>query len=464
MFQSRWLSKYLISMSAGLGLAIVVATLLAATVRSAPLVACAVTPGSGPYPTIQAAVDDSSCDPINVPAGLHAETVSISRSLTLQGAGQTSTIINGGATGRVVTIDGSGIIVYLNAMHITNGDATVETVDPRIGGGILVANGAILHGTNLLIDRNWASSQTTGFGGGVAINTGSGYLTNTVIYSNTANLRGGGLTGSGRGGGLYVNDGNLRLISSQVLTNLAVYRAASGDSAAGGGLFIAANTQVYLSGNTWYGNIARGRNSDPCDLTTCSSGLDTEGGGAVSVAFPTGTSDVVVFGDTFIGNVANDVNPLASNNSGRGGAMSFNTSNTGGQITATLVNVTMSQNIAATISNGGSEEGRGGAIYARHTDITVERSHIYDNQAAGSGDGSGGGFYAREPLAEQTVNIINTVLAGNLASGVSGEGAQIYVNHTNLTAENITRIVHSTLADDTLNPKEALFYHGTDGL
>jgi uncharacterized repeat protein (TIGR01451 family) len=461
MLQSRWLSKYLLSLFAGSGLVLIVATLLVATVRSAPFVACTVTAGSGTYPTIQAAIDDLSCDPINVPAGTYPENVVITRSLTLQGAGKTSTVIDGGGAERGVTIDGSGITVYLNDLHITNGNATAAAIDFRFGGGILVTNDATLHGTNLQIDQNLASSDTAGFGGGVAINTGSGYLTGTTIYSNTANQRSGVLTGNGRGGGLYVNDGILHLANSQVVTNLAAYRADSAESAAGGGMFVAADTQIYLKDNIWQGNIARGSNSEICDLTTCVSGLDTEGGGAVSVNFPTGTSDVTISGDTFIGNIANDVNPLAGDNSGRGGAISLNTSNTGGQITATLMNVVMSQNIAATKSNGVGEEGRGGAIYARHTDITIHRANIYNNQAAATGNGSGGGLYTREPLVNNSVEIINSVLAGNLAAGI-GEGAQIYINHVSSPANNVTKIVHSTLADDALNSHEALFYHSTD--
>lgn len=414
------------------------------------------------YATIQAAINDTGCTTINVTTvGTHTENLTINRSLTLNGAGKTSTIIDGNGTDRVVTIDGAGIIVRINDLRITNGDATGAATSFRNGGGILVTNNATLRGTNLQIDRNLASSTNTGFGGGVAINTASVYLTSTMIYSNTADQRSGVLTGNGRGGGMYVNNAVLHLINSQVLTNLAAFRATSGETASGGGLHVAASSQVYLSNNTWQGNIARGRNSDVCDLINCTGGLDEEGGGAVSVAFPTGTADITISKDTFIGNIANDVSPAAGNNSGRGGAISLHTTNTGGQITATLTAVTMTQNIAATESNGVSEEGRGGAIFARHTGITVKRANIYNNQATASGNGSGGGFYTREPLVNNSVEIINSVLAGNLASG-NGEGAQIYINHVSSPANNVSKIVHSTLADDTLNPKEALFYHSTD--
>jgi hypothetical protein len=436
---------------------------LAGTVSPALAATCTVTPGSGAYPSIQAAINDVNCDPISVPAGTHTENLTINRSLTLNGAGKTSTIINGGGTDRVVTIDGSGIVVYINDLRLTNGDATGVLTGPNLGGGILATGGATLRGENLQIDNNIASTGVSGFGGGLAANNGAAYLTSTTIYSNVANQRAGVLTGNGQGGGLYVNIGTLQMANSQVLSNVAAYRADSDNFASGGGLHVNADTQVYLSGNTWQGNVARGSNSEPCDGDTCATGLDHEGGGAIGSSFPTGTASITITKDIFIGNIANNVSSPGGDNAARGGAIALNTSNTAGQITANFSDITMTQNIAVIESSGTDpdDEGRGGAIYARHTDITVERANIYNNQAAASGKGSGGGFYTREPLANHSVEIINSVLAGNLASG-NGEGAQVYVNHVSSPANNVTKIVYSTLADDTLNPKEALFYHSTD--
>jgi hypothetical protein len=170
---------------------------------------------------------------------------------------------------------------------------------------------------------------------------------------------------------------------------------------------------------------------------------------------------LTITNDIFIANIANNVNATVGNNSGRGGALSFNTTNVAGRITANLSNVTITQNIAAQKSNGSGEEGQGGAIYARHTSLAVKRANIYNNQAAAAGQGSGGGIYKREPLAADFLEIINTILAGNTAGGV-GTGAQIHAEYTNLTANNVTSLVHTTLADDNLNPHEALFYFSSD--
>ena len=64
-------------------LAAAVLGLMLGSVQSAEAATCNV---PGTYPTIQMAVNDSSCDPIIVAAGLYLEQVTINRTLTLRGA------------------------------------------------------------------------------------------------------------------------------------------------------------------------------------------------------------------------------------------------------------------------------------------------------------------------------------------------------------------------------------------
>jgi len=66
------------------GLLAIAAAFLSLGVGTAQAATCIVPSGS--YPTIQSAVADLSCDPINVAAGLYAEQVTIGRTLTLNGA------------------------------------------------------------------------------------------------------------------------------------------------------------------------------------------------------------------------------------------------------------------------------------------------------------------------------------------------------------------------------------------
>lgn len=434
---------------------------LAGTVSPAFAQSCSV---PGTYATIQLAIDAGSgvCDTITVSAGTFNENLTIGRSLTLNGAGKTSTIINGGGTDRVVTIDGSGIEVWLNDLTVTGGDATsVSTSSPTFGGGILVKGGATLRGENLQVEDNLASTGTNGRGGGLAIDTGSAYLTSTMFISNTANRRSGVLTGNGQGGGLYLNIGTLQMYSSQIMSNTAAYRAGASSFAAGGGLYVNQNAQVYLYSNTWQGNVARGSNSNPCD-TSCVNANNSEGGGGIGVFPSNSTAEITITGDTFSGNVANDVT-TAADNGGHGGGISLNA--TSGQVTATLTALTMNENIAARTGQGNDvdEEGQGGAIWARSTRLTVERANIYDNESAASGVGSGGGIYAREIKGDIDVN--NSIVASNSAPGGAGSGAEIYLNLTGAVNNEVARIAHVTLAEKgaSVNPKEGLYYDGSGG-
>jgi len=65
------------------------------------------------YTTIQSAIDAaaSSGDIINVAAGTYAEHITIGKSLDLLGASKTTTIIDGGSSGVVITISASNVVV-----------------------------------------------------------------------------------------------------------------------------------------------------------------------------------------------------------------------------------------------------------------------------------------------------------------------------------------------------------------
>ncbi len=448
--------------------AVILATFLFLNTLISPVIAGGTcNPMSGG--SIQAAIDNLSCTTITVGAGTFTETLTIDRSVTINGASSTSTIINANGNSRGITIDGSGIVVYLNNLRVTNGDATTSPAGGnRNGGGIYVTNGATLHGNYLQIDNNNASSSTTGFGGGIAINASSAYISNTLIYYNTANYRAGLFTGAGRGGGLYINNNaSLSLANSQILSNTASNRASSGNTASGGGLFVQENTTVTLYNNNWQYNIARGENSSACPLSTCVGGNDTEGGGAIGagVATPGASAILNIDGDTFTYNIANNVNATTLN-SGRGGAIALNTSNTNAQITATIKNVTMNNNIAVRVAYGNGEEGRGGGIFARHTAIDIDKSTILDNESAqtrtNSGNGLGGGLYVREPETDDYTTVTNSVFAGNTASNSINAGAQIHINYV-AGPSNEATILNSTLADDTQTQTLALYYNGTSG-
>lgn len=467
-----------ISLLLGLFTAVLLTLLFFLFAIASPLVAggsCNPTEGVA---SIQGAIDNGACSVINVGAGTFNENLAIDRNVTIRGQGS-STIVNGGGAGRVLTIDGSHT-VYLENMRFTNGNATSDSTSPRNGGGILAINGATLHATNIYVDNNVASTSTsTGFGGGIAVEiNSSAYITNASISYNTANLQNASLFGAGRGGGLYINNNvYLSVYNSHVYSNTAASRANSGQSATGGGLFVQENTTVSLKNNWWQYNIARGENSASCPLSTCVGGNNTEGGGAIGshVTTPGATAVLNIYGDSFSYNIANNVDAGGTDNSARGGAIALNTSNTGAHITTTLTHVTMDNNIAARVasvapprpatpSGGSTEDGRGGAIYARHTAINIDKSTLRNNEAAlatsGSGQAYGGGIYMREPTTGDYITVTNSVLAGNTASNLTTAGAQIHIDYV-AGSSNEATILNSTLADDTKSQTVALFYNGT---
>ena len=67
-------------------------TLLANT-QSAAAQSCAV---PGGYSTIQSAVDDGNCAEITLAAGTYTENITVNRSVTIRGAGEGETLVDGG--------------------------------------------------------------------------------------------------------------------------------------------------------------------------------------------------------------------------------------------------------------------------------------------------------------------------------------------------------------------------------
>lgn len=430
--------------------------LLIAQFRPAYALDCAVPSG---YGTIQAAIDDANCDTINVSSGTYTENITINRSLTLQGVGNSKPIIDGNNNGRVVTISGNGIQVSLTNLRITNGDATNAGPSPRSGGGIFVTNGAQLTASYLDIDNNIASTAAnTGFGGGIAVNAGTAMLSYLLIEDNYANLRTGNFTGGGQGGGVYVNGAStVTMSTSTIRNNTAANRA--NNFAAGGGLFQNGNSVVNVSNNVWQGNVAKGAASDGCDACTATSGSGD--GGAIAVQVVTTSAQLNVTGDTFTNNIANaSDDDFGTNEKSGGGAISLMSTNTEGTIVGTVTGAYFSGNIAKAGSGNtpGNSDGRGGAIHVRLASLTVTKSTLLDNEAAVSGNGSGGGIYIREPKAGDALNVTNSILAGNTISG-QGEGAQLYINYSSPSG-NEAILSHLTLADDSVNNGAALFYFG----
>ena len=98
---------------------------------------------SGGYPTIAAALADATCDPIQIAAGSYTTNLSITRDVTLTGAGSASTTIAGW-----VGVSGAATDAVLNALRI---DATTATSSLCYASGLDVRGGAKAGGVDLVV-------------------------------------------------------------------------------------------------------------------------------------------------------------------------------------------------------------------------------------------------------------------------------------------------------------------------
>jgi hypothetical protein len=86
------------------------------------------------HPTIQAAVDDVACTEIVLEAADFAESVTVSRSLTLRGDSSTTTTIEG-----QVTVSGASVEVTLQDLELEGGGCFTVALD--VGDGAQITSG-----------------------------------------------------------------------------------------------------------------------------------------------------------------------------------------------------------------------------------------------------------------------------------------------------------------------------------
>jgi hypothetical protein len=200
---------------------------------------------------IQGAVNASqSGDTINAATGTYYENVAIDKSLTVNGAGSTRTIVDGMKDGSVFSIGtvNPNVNVALSDMTIQNGMA-------QFGGGI--NNAGTLTVKDCMITENTASSGDAS-GGGI-YNNGAAMITGNTISGNNAHY-GGGFFNEGtatitdctisgntalKGGGIC-NDGTTTITGSTISGNNADYY--------GGGIF--SRRPLTVTGSTISKNIA----------------------------------------------------------------------------------------------------------------------------------------------------------------------------------------------------------------
>lgn len=448
-------------------------------------VTCAVP--SVAYPTIQSAVDDALCDEIDVAAGNYTESVSIERSLTLRGAGDEQTILDGENSRRPLVVGlsaspvidnlvGASVYVYIEDLAVRNGNATTEspTTPPvnsgRIGGGILVRNRAAAYLTNLRVYNNIgrasgtgsgfgggigvyggselhlqnvrvygntaSTSPNSGFGGGIASLSSSLYMTNTYVYQNIAKNNTGG---QGQGGGIYVENFSqdtlynpsysyARIWNSEIYSNTA---AAKGGAGYGGGLYAGEtdDTHLWLYDNLWRGNVARGEQAGSGDGYGGAIAFDVQTGGAAYLD---------LYGDEFRQNAANAYVGLAGTDKAQGGAIYLD-ANATGLLTGTLENPYFVSNYAE--SGSGSTTEQGGAIYTRFSKVSWTGGKATGNRADRNNPAGQGGVV-------RTLDAPLSIYEAELYDNVANEGGAVYSRNDDINLSGYLRMRNVMAGDN----------------
>ena len=252
-------------------------------------------PSGYPYASIQAAIDDASDGyTILVHDGTYVENINfIGKAITViseNGAG--NTIIDGNASGRVVTFEsGEGADSALDGFTIQNGSGGIicsTGSSPTITNCIISGNSASNGGgircylnssptiSNCTISQNEASS-ILGQGGGIYCESSSPQITNCTITENTAKKD---------GGGLHCRASSYALLINCIITkNKADTGTAEGN---GGGIHILGYSEPTITNSIIAGNeaengagISSESNSSPTIINCTITGntADVDGGG-----------------------------------------------------------------------------------------------------------------------------------------------------------------------------------------
>jgi hypothetical protein len=195
----------------------------------------------------------SSGDSIKIASATYTENLTISISLKMIGADASTTIIDGGGNGTVVTIS-KGTATVLSQLTIRNGSGQ--------GGGI--SNSGKLKINNSTVSENVGTACIPGYGcfsglGGGIYSIGTLTINNSTVSGNQANggcILGRGCSG-GFGGGIYSS--SLTINESTISGNGVQSPCDPEGCSAGGGGGIYSTGTLKINNSTVSGNTALGK-------------------------------------------------------------------------------------------------------------------------------------------------------------------------------------------------------------
>jgi len=418
-------------------------------------------------------------DTINVSAGIYNVVATLiyqpveARTLTIQGASAATTILDGGNSVPIMSVDttaggiGSNIAIrgltFQNGNNVAGdgggvytevGDATVTVENCIFSDNVATGAGGCFYATTeddgTVIFRNNTVSGTNSSGSSGAAVRINARQEGTVQFEN--NTIGGINSAGASGGAVYINTtiGTLNILNNSIsgtntTTNVggAIYaNATSGtlnilnnsitgtNSADGSGGALYANTSsdgtLIISGNTVSGTNTAGTRGGGIYANTASNATMLISGNTIS---GTNTATSSQGGGIYV-NTSSDSTLTFSGNTIFGNNTSSTTGggahiNGGSGTTITVVNNTIGG------TNSASEDGGGLHVRAPGSGVLyLVNNTITGNTAANYG----GGVYI---LSEGTANIYNNIIRDNTAGEGGNDGDDLYVetdsgNETNL--------------------------------
>jgi parallel beta-helix repeat protein len=315
---------------------------------------------------------------VHVAAGTYLENITLKNGVALIGAGAGDAVIDGGASGSVVTSTGCDANTFLEGFTLTGGIGT--TVGEYTYGGGMYNEGSSPTVANCKFIGNEASG-----GGGMDNRVGSRpTVTNCTFSGNSVNYGGGGMAN--------------RVGSSPTVTNCTFSGNTAGNDG-GGGMFNYNNSSPTVTNCTFSGNsvnkgggMANRVGSSPT-VTNCTFSGNTAGNGGGM--YNNEGSSPTVTNCNFIGNSADYY----------GGGM-FNDSSS-----PTVTNCTFGGNTA-------DLDGGGMCNYSYSSPMVTNCTF-----SGNSAEDNGGGMY-NNGYSNPTVT--NCTLAGNVAANGSALAADSY--------------------------------------
>ena len=245
----------------------------------------------------------------------NASKVSSFKSLLIEGAGLTRTILDGGGRASVFAIGVDTNTVTIEAVTVRNGSASSASWSS--GGGLQIGGNTVN-----LVDTRFVGNSASSSGGAIQVDGGSLTVQKSTISGNSVTA-----SGSGSGGALdVVSNGHVVVEDSTITGNTVTAVSPNTPGATGGAIAASDETSVPLkildstiSGNSAVGNPEGGglyANDGAVDLIGSTLSGNSASGGAGGALYSSGSSSKLQLGASVISGNTPSSSTCASANGG----------------------------------------------------------------------------------------------------------------------------------------------------